>query len=218
MRSTLIALAACSALAPSTAPATAQSVEKAPPPAPYKRVSELVKLPDFIPGIGTLYVEPKKLPSGQVVEIHMKSDAAGGAIGFDPVGVFLQPGQIVRWISEANVHTTTAYGPKNDNHSLRIPETSASWASDFLLPGQTFEIKLTVEGVYDYFCAPHEMAGMGGRLIVGKAEGPGSLPFDYFVAQGRTWKPVPATSQNSFPSAAEIEGQRIVHSQQKFST
>ena len=42
----------------------AESVEKAPPPAPYKKVSELVKLPDFLPGIGTLYVDPKTLPAG----------------------------------------------------------------------------------------------------------------------------------------------------------
>ena len=156
--------------------------------------------------------------SGQVVEIRMKSDAGGGVVGFDPVGVLLQPGQIVRWICDANVHTTTAYSPKNDNHSLRIPETAAPWASGFLLPAQTFELKLTVEGVYDYYCAPHEMAGMVGRLIVGKAVGPGSLPFDYFVAQGRGWKPVPPAAEKVFPSVAEIERQRIVHSQLKFPT
>ena len=64
MRRNLIALAACGVLVLSAAPAAAQSVEKAPPPAPYKKVSELVKLPDFIPGMGTLYVDPKKLPAG----------------------------------------------------------------------------------------------------------------------------------------------------------
>ncbi len=42
----------------------ADHINKAPPPAPYKKVSELVKLPDFIPGIGTLYVDPKTLPDG----------------------------------------------------------------------------------------------------------------------------------------------------------
>lgn len=42
----------------------AQNVKTAPPPAPYKKVSELVKLPDFLPGIGTLYVDPKTLPDG----------------------------------------------------------------------------------------------------------------------------------------------------------
>jgi hypothetical protein len=45
-------------------PAAAASVEKAPPPAPYQAVSKLVALPDFLPGIGTLYVDPKTLPEG----------------------------------------------------------------------------------------------------------------------------------------------------------
>jgi hypothetical protein len=47
-----------------TGPAFAASVEKAPPPAPYEKVSTLVKLPDFLPGLGILYVDPKTLPAG----------------------------------------------------------------------------------------------------------------------------------------------------------
>ena len=31
---------------------------------PYQPVSELVDLPDFIPGMGTLYVDPTTLPAG----------------------------------------------------------------------------------------------------------------------------------------------------------
>jgi hypothetical protein len=46
------------------APAWAQNVEHAPPGGAYKKVSELVKLPDFLPGLGTLYVDPKTLPAG----------------------------------------------------------------------------------------------------------------------------------------------------------
>jgi len=45
-------------------PALAQNVGEAPPPGPYKRVSTLVKLPDFLPGLGTLYVDPSTLPAG----------------------------------------------------------------------------------------------------------------------------------------------------------
>ena len=36
----------------------------APPGGDYKKVSSLVPLPDFIPGLGTLYVDPKTLPAG----------------------------------------------------------------------------------------------------------------------------------------------------------
>jgi hypothetical protein len=58
-------LSALIALLLGAAPAfAAGSVEKAPPPAPYKKVSTLVKLPDFLPGLGTLYVDPKTLPAG----------------------------------------------------------------------------------------------------------------------------------------------------------
>jgi hypothetical protein len=45
------------------APAFAAST-KAPPDASYKKVSTLVALPDFIPGMGTLYVKPATLPVG----------------------------------------------------------------------------------------------------------------------------------------------------------
>lgn len=58
------AVAAVAILAFAAIPAAAQNVAKAPPGGEYKKVSELVKLPDFLPGLGTLYVNPKTLPAG----------------------------------------------------------------------------------------------------------------------------------------------------------
>jgi hypothetical protein len=58
------AVAAFGILMLASVPAVAQNVEKAPPGGNYKKVSELVKLPDFLPGIGTLYVNPSTLPEG----------------------------------------------------------------------------------------------------------------------------------------------------------
>ena len=47
------------------------------------------------------------------------------------------------------------------------------WDSDFLLPGDSFALTLTVPGVYDYYCQPHEMAAMVGRIVVGRPGDPG---------------------------------------------
>ena len=44
--------------------ASALADQKAPPASNYKKVSTLVALPDFIPGLGTLYVDPATLPTG----------------------------------------------------------------------------------------------------------------------------------------------------------
>ena len=60
LRFTVLALAL--AAAAMVAPASAQ--EKAPPGGNYQKVSALVALPDFLPGLGTLYVDPKTLPAG----------------------------------------------------------------------------------------------------------------------------------------------------------
>jgi plastocyanin len=140
--------------------------------------------------------------AGAVIEIRMRSDPLGTQVAFDPTGVLIEPGQTVRWVNEANVHTSTAYHPDNDGHALRIPKAAEPWDSDYLIePGDRFEVTLTVPGVYDYFCAPHEMAGMVGRIIVGQPAGPGTLPFDYFRDDpaARDWLPVPPAAQAAFP-------------------
>jgi hypothetical protein len=45
-------------------PASAASDLNEPPPAPYEKMSALFRFPDFAPGLGTLYVDPKTLPIG----------------------------------------------------------------------------------------------------------------------------------------------------------
>lgn len=104
-----------------------------------------------------------------VVEIGMRGDASGANVWFDPIGLHVLPGQTIRWtnLDAGNSHTSTAFHPAFDNHTLRIPAAAQPWNSDYLLPNESFSVTLTVEGVYDYFCIPHEHAGMVGRIVVG---------------------------------------------------
>jgi len=60
----LASIAITAGLAISSPALAAPTVDQAPPPAPFQKVSSLVKLPDFIPGIGGLYVDPSTLPAG----------------------------------------------------------------------------------------------------------------------------------------------------------
>lgn len=155
---------------------------------------------------------PAALAADAPVVIRMTSNADGSCVGFDPIGVLIAPGQTVRWACEASVHTTTAYHPNNANHSLRIPQAAQPWNSGFLFPGKSFDLTLTVAGVYDYFCMPHEMAGMVGRIIVGHAAGPGTLLFDYFksLPDHPAWLAVPPAAAQAFPPIAVIMQNRRV--------
>ena len=62
-RLTLMALAVGAGLLLAR-PATAAAQTSAPPGGAYKMVSSLVPLPDFVPGLGNLYVDPATLPAG----------------------------------------------------------------------------------------------------------------------------------------------------------
>lgn len=146
--------------------------------------------------------------------IEMRSDAAGARVWFDPIGLLVAPGTTVRWVARENVHTATAYHPRNDDHPLRIPAAARPWDSGYLVnPGDQFEVRLTVPGVYDYYCAPHEGAGMVGRIVVGRATGPGAEPFGYWKGRAGTdrWHQVPAAARAAFPGVARIMSDRRVH-------
>lgn len=151
--------------------------------------------------------------TGGTAEVRLRSDTLGTAVGFDPVGIWVSPGTVVRWVVEANVHTVTAYHPRNGRHSLRIPKEAQPFDSGFLInPGATFEQRLTVEGVYDYFCLPHEAAGMVGRVVVGQPAGPGTWPFDYFktLPEAADWLDVPQAARTAFPTIERIVREKTV--------
>jgi len=163
---------------------------------------------------GLAFAPSRTLPWAPTLEvIEMRSDALGSRVWFDPLGLHVEPGTTIRWVVRENVHTTTAYHPRNDHHSLRIPERSTPWDSGYLVrPGAHFDVTLIEPGVYDYYCAPHEAAGMVGRIVVGKPLGPGSKPFDYWVGKPgtRDWRHVPDAARAAFPTVQRILAERRV--------
>ena len=68
------AIAALALAVPGTllAPAASAADITTSPPAKFKKVSTLVKLPDFLPGLGTLYVDPATLPVGPFLGYNHK--------------------------------------------------------------------------------------------------------------------------------------------------
>jgi hypothetical protein len=64
--------------------AAAVWAQQSTPPDNFKKVSTLVPLPDFIPGLGTLYVDPQTLPVGPFLA-HDRQGRLVGTIYMVPV-------------------------------------------------------------------------------------------------------------------------------------
>jgi len=118
---------------------------------------------------------PALAQSIQVERIEMRGTARGERIWFSPRGIAIPAGTTLRFVNSdpGNSHTATAYHPDLFGRYSRIPTAATPWDSGFLLPDESFDVTLTVPGVYDYYCIPHEMAGMAGRIVVGRPGDPG---------------------------------------------
>lgn len=150
----------------------------------------------------------RRAGAAETVEISMGGTTGGAHVWFRPAGLLIEPGQTVRWTNHdaGNSHTATAYHPTLYGKQQRIPDGAAPWDSGFLLPDDSFQFTFTVPGVYDYYCLPHEHAGMVGRIIVGE------LPADgwHMRKESGSGYPPPEIALKSFPSVESILKERIV--------
>lgn len=85
---------------------------------------------------------------------------------FEPAIIQVQPGDVIRFEVMEGLHTVTAYHPDN-RRPLRIPDMASSFDSGMLQVGDRWLLVIEVEGVFDYFCKPHEKLGHAGRIISG---------------------------------------------------
>ena len=139
------------------------------------------------------------------VEINIVLDYGRGLWYYDPVGVFIQPGQTVKWTALRWTPSVTAFHPDNDNHELRIPEGAQPFDSGMLAAMESFQWTFEVEGTYDYFSKHHEGAGLLGRIVVGSPGGPGERDPRYGGAEGSS--PIYRQSMTVF---GEIDSREIV--------
>lgn len=150
-------------------------------------------------GLATL-AGPSILRAQDVRVIEMRGTPRGERIWFTPVGLAVQPGTTLRFVNRdpVNSHTATAYHPDLFDRAARIPEGAAPWHSDYLLPDESFEATLEVPGVYDYYCLPHEMVGMVGRIVAGRPSDAG------WQGAAQDAGDLPRAALRSFPAVEAI--------------
>lgn len=145
-------------------------------------------------------IGPAFVLAGPVEEIRMQGTSRGEHVWFAPVGLAVAAGTTVRFVNldPGNSHTATCYHPTLFDRPQRIPAGATPWDSDFLLPGGSFEVLLTLPGVYDFYCLPHEHAGMVGRIVVGT---PGDAGWQGAATEAGD---LPAVALDGFPSVEAI--------------
>ena len=93
---------------------------------------------------------------------------------FDPVGLYVEPGETVSFELVSGAHSATAYTEGNPNAlNRRVPEGAPAWNTGTFGDVDAYRnVTFETEGTHDYYCIPHKMVGMVGRIVVGSPGGP----------------------------------------------
>lgn len=132
------------------------------------------------PTLGYAGLEPdEKLPAplqpDHEVDLITRSPEEEGGLPeffFQPTGLHVSEGDVVRFNLAAPDHTVTAYHP-GLGRQRRVPEGVPPFSSPVLAGGTFWLYRFDEPGVYDMLCSPHEIFGMVGRIVVGET---GSQP------------------------------------------
>lgn len=89
-------------------------------------------------------------------------------LNFEPASVTIDSGETIKFVNDsALLHTVTADPAKARNpDSTSLPEGAVTFDSGNLAAGEHFSYTFTTPGTYQYFCIPHEAAGMTGTIVV----------------------------------------------------
>ena len=94
---------------------------------------------------------------------------------FEPAGLFVESGDVVKFAFETPDHGVTAYHA-GLGRTPRVPEGVPALSSPTMTPGTYWLFKFDVPGVYDLYCPPHESFGMAMRVVVDEVSGPAAAP------------------------------------------
>ena len=102
-------------------------------------------------------------PNGDAVVVDMTT-----GLTFEPRTTDITVGQTVVWRNTSGfVHTATGDpSAAADPSHVTLPTGAEAWGSGLVPASGEYRKTFEVAGTYDYFCVPHEAAGMLGRVVV----------------------------------------------------
>ena len=113
---------------------------------------------------GTDTAATETAPSGEAQTHEIKARG----VAFDPMFIYVQPGDTVNWSSMASHNVATIEG--------MVPEGQEMIESEL---GENVSATFDDVGIVVYKCEPHWGNRMGGLIVVGDPEDPGAILDDY---------------------------------------
>lgn len=137
--------------------------DETPPPGLIDHEVDLRVIEDIASGIHDGFPEVDSPEDGDFMP-----DREIGEFFFDPVGLRVDPGDVVHFpVVEDHIHTVSAFDPHYEGLPRRIPDGASIFTSPPVGGEESWLYRFDTAGVYDITCLPHLPLGMVMRVVVG---------------------------------------------------
>ena len=100
--------------------------------------------------------------SANAATVKLGTDSGG--LAFDPSTVTIKAGESVEWVNNAGFPHNIVFDEDAIPGGVNAEALSHE---DYLnAPGEKVSTKFTEAGTYEYYCEPHQGAGMQGKVVV----------------------------------------------------
>lgn len=119
---------------------------------------------------------PPQIRPDHTVDLHIGENRP--VFHFHPVGLQVEPGDIVMFQLHSPDHSITAYHERFRG-GQRVPDDVGPFSSPVLPVGGYWFYRFGEDGVYDLMCAPHELMGMAMRIVAHDGGATPSAPTEH---------------------------------------
>eukprot|EP01026_Neomeris_dumetosa_P019336 TRINITY_DN177_c1_g1_i2.p1 TRINITY_DN177_c1_g1~~TRINITY_DN177_c1_g1_i2.p1 ORF type:complete len:156 (-),score=26.10 TRINITY_DN177_c1_g1_i2:8-475(-) len=113
--------------------------------------------------VGTIGVTSLAL-AFQASALDIKMGADDGSLVFVPAKATVKSGETITWINNKGFPHNIIFD--EDEVPEGVDADALSQEEYLNAPGETHVVKLTTAGTYNYYCQPHQGAGMAGAITV----------------------------------------------------
>eukprot|EP00897_Mesotaenium_endlicherianum_P004146 jgi/Mesen1/375/ME000010S_10831 len=99
--------------------------------------------------------------SANAATVKMGGD--DGSLAFVPASVSISAGESVNWVNNAGFPHNIVFDEDAVPEGVKVD--AISHEDYFNAPGEGYSVKLTVPGTYEYYCEPHQGAGMAAKIM-----------------------------------------------------
>eukprot|EP01026_Neomeris_dumetosa_P019338 TRINITY_DN177_c1_g1_i4.p2 TRINITY_DN177_c1_g1~~TRINITY_DN177_c1_g1_i4.p2 ORF type:complete len:156 (-),score=24.15 TRINITY_DN177_c1_g1_i4:125-592(-) len=100
----------------------------------------------------------------QANALDIKMGADDGSLVFVPAKASVKSGETITWINNKGFPHNIIFD--EDEVPSGVDADAISQEEYLNAPGETHVVKLTTAGTYNYYCQPHQGAGMAGSITV----------------------------------------------------